>query len=149
MRLVIQRVLEGSVLVEGSPVGSIGPGLLVLVGLTHDDGPDQFQAVARKLVRMRLWHSEERTWDLSVVQKGYELLLVSQFTLHAVLKGNKPDFHQAMRSDQALELFNQFVEQVGREYDPSKVQTGAFGQYMNVHLVNDGPVTIHYDSKKN
>lgn len=138
MKLLIQRVLSASVSVEGTTISAIGPGLLILIGINRSDTPAQAISLARKLLKLRLWPSASKTWDLSVIQKGYELLLVSQFTLQAVLKGNKPDFHQAMNPESALELFELFTSEVRANSDPSKVQTGCFGQYMSVSLSNDG-----------
>lgn len=142
MKLILQRVLSGSVTVEGQVVGSIGPGLVVLLGISREDTPDKIQAAVNKILSIRLWENNGKKWDLSLVDKGFEVLIVSQFTLFAVLKGNKPDFHNAMNPNQALEFYQQFVQTARERYDTSKVQTGAFGEYMNVHMVGDGPVTI-------
>jgi D-tyrosyl-tRNA(Tyr) deacylase len=142
MKLILQRALSGSVTVEGETVGSIGPGLVVLLGISREDTPEKIQTAVNKLLSIRLWENNGKKWDSSLRDKGYELLIVSQFTLYSVLKGNKPDFHNAMNPSEAQAIYNQFVQTARDLYDPIKVQTGAFGQYMNVHIVGDGPVTI-------
>lgn len=142
MKLVLQRVLSGSVTVEGRVVGSIGPGLVVLLGISREDTVDKIQVAVNKVLSIRLWENDGKKWDLNLVDKGFEVLIVSQFTLYAVLKGNRPDFHNAMNPNQAIEVYQQFVQAAREKYDPSKVQTGSFGEYMNVHTVGDGPVTI-------
>mmetsp|Transcript_7121 Transcript_7121/g.6975 ORF Transcript_7121/g.6975 Transcript_7121/m.6975 type:complete len:86 (+) Transcript_7121:210-467(+) len=83
------------------------------------------------------------------MQKNFEVLVVSQFTLYAVMKGNRPDFHNAMANEDARNLYELFVQELRNAYGPEKIQTGAFGQYMNISLLNDGPVTINIESKSN
>lgn len=146
MKLLIQRVLSASVSVEGTTISAIGPGLLVLIGINRSDTPAKAVSLARKLLKLRLWPSASKTWDLNVTQKEYEVLLVSQFTLQAVLKGNKPDFHQAMNPESAHELFEFFTSEVRANSGSSRVLTGCFGQHMDVSLSNDGPVTISLES---
>ena len=154
MRLVIQRAISGEVTVKGETVGKIGKGLVILVGFSKDEDGSKIKTAAQKALKLRLWNTIEddnnpdqkiKTWDTNVMQNGYELLVVSQFTLYCVLKGNKPDFHQAKRAEEAKLMYEEFVEILKKEYDPSKIQTGAFGQYMNVNLVNDGPVTVNVE----
>jgi len=89
-----------------------------------------------------------KTWDSNVVDNGFEILVVSQFTLYGILKGNKPDFHLAMNPDDAIKLYDEFVNLLKSSYKPEKIQTGKFGEYMHVNLVNDGPVTLIIDSEK-
>jgi D-aminoacyl-tRNA deacylase len=89
-----------------------------------------------------------KTWDSNVIDNQYEILLVSQFTLYGVLKGNKPDFHNALNPDEAIKLYEDFIDLLKITYKEDKIQTGKFGQYMNVSLVNDGPVTLIIDSEK-
>eukprot|EP01094_Clydonella_sp_ATCC50884_P002730 TRINITY_DN12080_c0_g1_i1.p1 TRINITY_DN12080_c0_g1~~TRINITY_DN12080_c0_g1_i1.p1 ORF type:complete len:165 (+),score=46.10 TRINITY_DN12080_c0_g1_i1:328-822(+) len=148
MRAIIQRVVRGGVTVGGDAVGSIERGLVVLVGVQEGDTDKDAQWLARRILGLRLWHNDDngKPWAKNVRDLGYELLLVSQFTLFAVPKGNKPDFHHAMGGPAAREFFDSFVELVRTSYAPDKVQTGAFGQHMEVSLVNDGPVTIPLDS---
>ena len=89
-----------------------------------------------------------KTWDSNVVDNGYEIMVVSQFTLYGVLKGNKPDFHLALNPDEANKLYNEFVDSLKKSYKQDKIQTGKFGEMMAVHLINDGPVTLILDSEK-
>lgn len=134
-------------------VSQIGKGVMVLVGIGREDKPEDAQYMARKIVNLRLWDSKDgkKKWNVSVKSGGYEVLLVSQFTLFTVLKGNKPDFHNAMGGDEARTFFDAFVEEVRKELGPGsdhRVKTGAFGEMMDVALVNDGPVTINIDSQR-
>ena len=89
-----------------------------------------------------------KTWDSNLVDNNFEILIVSQFTLYGILKGNKPDFHKALNPEEAIKIYDSFVEQTKKSYKPERVQTGGFGEYMKVSLVNDGPVTILIDSEK-
>lgn len=149
MRVVVQRVTEASVKVHGEVISSIGKGLMVLVGISRDDEEKDADFLARKLVRLRLFDSEDgKAWDKSVVDSQLEILLVSQFTLYGVMKGNKPDFHNAMKSQDSEPFFNQFVAKVKSLYAADKVKEGQFGADMAVSLVNDGPVTLQLDSRK-
>ncbi|CAG9326668.1 unnamed protein product [Blepharisma stoltei] len=149
MRLVIQRVLSGSVTSEGVVTGAIGPGIMVLLGISRDDTEEITRQMARKLLNIRIWADGDKAWTLNVMQKNYEVLVVSQFTLYAVMKGNRPDFHNAMANEDARNLYELFVQELRNVYGPEKIQTGAFGQYMNISLLNDGPVTINIESKSN
>jgi D-tyrosyl-tRNA(Tyr) deacylase len=136
--------------VDGKVVSAIGPGLLCLIGLGQGDTAEDQDYLIRKVLNGRLWPNEEKgnkPWDLSVSQKGYELLLVSQFTLFCKFKGNKPDFHLAMPPAEARETYQAFVEKVKATYQPDKVKDGVFGAMMQVSLVNDGPVTVTLDTK--
>lgn len=142
MKVIIQRVLSAAVTVEGNLIASIGPGLLILLGISREDTVQQAQQTINKILNIRLWENNGKKWDLSVLDKGYEVLVVSQFTLYSVLKGNKPDFHNAMAPDKARELYEYFLSEIRSRYAPDRIQNGAFGEYMNVSLINDGPVTI-------
>jgi D-aminoacyl-tRNA deacylase len=158
MRIIIQRVLEGKVTVGDNTVGSIGKGLMILVGLSPKDSEEVAYRYAEKVLNLRLWDEivsdqepagkSPRRWHSNLVQNNYGLLVVSQFTLYAKMKGNKPDFHGAMDGDQAKILFDKFVAKLRSAYASDRVKTGAFGEYMNVHIINDGPVTIFWDSEK-
>eukprot|EP00727_Mastigamoeba_balamuthi_P000540 m51a1_g10483 putative d-tyrosyl-trna deacylase-like (170) ;mRNA; r:44045-44873 len=150
MRAVVQRVLSGAVSVEGQEVGRIGPGLVCYIGICRDDTPEDADFILRKITGLRLWDNDKngKKWDQSVVQKNYEILLVSQFTLYATCKGNKPDFHLAMPGDQSLPFFDAFVAQVRSAYRADAVKTGQFGAYMKVDTSVDGPVTIELDSRE-
>eukprot|EP00850_Spirogloea_muscicola_P011758 SM000074S21668 [mRNA] locus=s74:219853:221862:+ [translate_table: standard] len=150
MRAVVQRVLSARVVVEGRVVSEVGPGLCVLVGLHEADKDADAEFICRRVLNMRLWPDEAtgKAWDKSVVQRNYEVLIVSQFTLYGVLKGNKPDFHVAMPPQQARPFYAALVQRAGEAYRPDAVKDGIFGAMMEVHIVNDGPVTMHIDSQK-
>ncbi|KAI3456196.1 hypothetical protein Pfo_012859 [Paulownia fortunei] len=148
MRAVVQRVASASVEVEGRTVSAIGPGLLVLVGLHETDVESDAEYICRKVLNMRLFPNEKtgKTWDQNVMQKNYEVLLVSQFTLYGVLKGNKPDFHVAMPPNAAKPFYASLVEKFQKAYRMDAVKDGVFGAMMKVNLVNDGPVTMQLAS---
>lgn len=148
MRAVVQRVASASVEVEGRIVSAIGPGLLVLVGLHESDADSDAEYICRKLLNMRLFPNEKtgKTWDQNVMQKNLEVLLVSQFTLYGILKGNKPDFHVAMPPEKARLFYESVVEKFRKAYKPDVIKDGIFGAMMKVNLVNDGPVTMQLDS---
>lgn len=146
MRLVLQRVRSAAVEVEGETVGAIGPGLLVLVGLAAEDGPAEREWALRKILGIRLFADDAgKLWARGVQAAGLEVLLVSQFTLHAVLKGHKPDFHRAMGPEPARAEWEALTKAAAAAHR-GKVQTGVFGAMMQVSLQNDGPVTIELDS---
>ncbi|XP_011653368.2 D-aminoacyl-tRNA deacylase [Cucumis sativus] len=149
MRAVVQRVASASVQVDGRTVSEIGPGLLVLVGLHDSDSDTDAEYICRKVLNMRLFPNEStgKAWDLNVMQKNYEVLLVSQFTLYGMLKGNKPDFHVAMPPQRAKPFYASVVERFGKSYNPDAIKDGVFGAMMKVNLVNDGPVTMQIDSQ--
>ncbi|CAH8345399.1 unnamed protein product [Eruca vesicaria subsp. sativa] len=148
MRAVIQRVSSSSVTVDGRIVSEIGPGLLVLIGIHESDTDADADYICRKVLNMRLFTNETtgRGWDQNVMQRGYGVLLVSQFTLYGFLKGNKPDFHVAMPPEKAKPFYASLVERFQRAYNPEAVKDGVFGAMMKVNLVNDGPVTMQLDS---
>src|SRR5688572_8395684 len=145
-RVVLQRVLRGGVKVNGEQVAQIGRGLVVLVGIHKHDTKQDMEYLAKKMLNLQLWSNEEGDggrWQESVVSKGYELVLVSQFTLFATVnKGKKPNFNRAMGPEQAQELFNYFVAFTRDAYNAEKVQTGRFGEMMEVEVIGHGPVTI-------
>ena len=146
MKFVIQRVTRGCVKVEGKIVGQIGKGLMILVGLNHHDSEEHIDHIVDKFLNIRLFDDEKGSrWKESVKSLGLEILLVSQFTLYHILKGNKPDFHGAMEGDKAKELFNKIVAKTKEKYDEKKVQTGEFGAYMFIDIECDGPVTIEWE----
>ncbi|ETI45169.1 D-tyrosyl-tRNA(Tyr) deacylase [Phytophthora nicotianae CJ01A1] len=148
MKVVMQRVTSASVRVEGNVVGQIGKGLLCFVGIGHDDTEDDAEWCCRRLLNARLWPDEaERAWRKSLKDNDYEVLLVSQFTLHGQFAGNKPDFHLSMAPKPAKEFYDAFCDRVRREYIADKVAEGEFGAYMEVSIVNDGPVTMQINSK--
>jgi D-tyrosyl-tRNA(Tyr) deacylase len=146
MRIVVQRVSEASVRIEDRIVGSISKGLMVLVGIETTDVQTDADYLVQKLVNLRIFNDEEGKMNLSIQDVGGELLVVSQFTLHAsTKKGNRPSYIRAARPEQAIPLYSYFIEQAQKEVK-SKIQTGEFGADMKVSLVNDGPVTIIIDS---
>lgn len=147
MRLLIQRVRRASVEIEGMIKGAIGKGLLVLVGVTHEDTEEDLEYLAQKLLKLRIFDDEQGVMNLDVQQVEGELLVVSQFTLLAsTRKGNRPSYIAAAPEAVSRPMYERFVERMacltGR-----KVETGEFGADMQIELVNDGPVTIWIDSK--
>ncbi|KAJ2152221.1 D-tyrosyl-tRNA(Tyr) deacylase [Coemansia sp. RSA 637] len=149
MRAVLQRVTRASVTVGDRVVGSIGPGICVLVGISQDDTKDDMEYIARKVLGLRVFNKDLDMWKASVQDAQLEVLCVSQFTLYGkTTKGMKPDFHSAMKSDTSRQFFDDFVVLLGRLYCAEKIQTGEFGAMMQVALVNDGPVTLQLDSRK-
>ncbi|KAH7839584.1 hypothetical protein Vadar_006008 [Vaccinium darrowii] len=150
MRAVVQRVASASVEVEGRIVSAIGAGLLVLVGLHESDVDSDAEYICRKVLNMRLFPNEKtgKNWDRNVMQRNYGVLLVSQFTLYGILKGNKPDFHVAMSPERAKPFYASLVDKFRLSYNPDAVKDGIFGAMMKVNLVNDGPVTMQLDSSQ-
>ena len=139
MKLVIQRVSSASVKVDNVVVGEIDGGLLVLVGFGVNDTTREVDFLARKLVKLRVFADESGRMNRSVKDISGKLLLVPQFTLYGKVKKNRPSFHKALNPEDATKLFDYFVEKCGEEIE---VETGEFGAYMEVSLLNDGPVTI-------
>lgn len=145
MRALLQRVSEASVTVDGAVAASIGPGLLVLLGVGHDDTADEAVALAAKTASLRVFSNPEGKFDLSVLDAGGEALVVSQFTLYAdSSKGRRPDFTAAARPEKAEALYLDFADALRSR--GVTVKTGIFGADMKVALVNDGPVTIWLDT---
>ena len=147
MRVVVQRVVSARVEVGVQVVGAIGPGLLVLAGFEEDDGEADLAWISAKLCRLRIFADADGVMNRSVAESGGEVLAVSQFTLFAsVRKGNRPSWSRAARGDVSQPLFERFVRQLEGDLGRS-VPTGVFGADMQVHLINDGPVTIAIDSR--
>lgn len=147
MKAVIQRVTQASVSIDHAVKSSIQSGLLVLLGIETTDRQQDADWLLQKIIRMRIFSDEAGKMNLSVRDTGGEILIVSQFTLHALThKGNRPSFIKAARPEQAIPLYEYLVTQL-ETLLPHKVQTGMFGADMQVSLVNDGPVTIIVDSK--
>ncbi len=147
MRVVIQRVSSASVTIGGVVRSSIGPGLLVLLGIGHEDSGDDIDYLVRKTAALRIFDDGEGVMNRSVVEAGGEVIVVSQFTLMAsTRKGNRPSYIEAAGHEKAIPLYEEFCRKlsgaIGR-----RVGTGEFGADMKVALVNDGPVTICMDSK--
>ena len=151
MRAVIQRVLSASVAVDGEVVSSIGPGLMVLVGVREGDTRDDMEWLANKVIKARLFESAEgKAWGAIVAAAEKEVLFVSQFTLYgSFAKGNKPDLHNAMPPGPAKAMYEAFLQHVRDVVYPEgahRIKDGVFGAMMQVSLVNDGPVTMVLDS---
>lgn len=147
MRAIIQRVSEASVTIDGRISGEIGAGLLILLGIEEADGNEDLEWLANKIVQMRIFNDEDGKMNRSVQDVGGNLLVVSQFTLHAsTKKGNRPSFIKAARPEQAVPLYEAFI-QLLKEKTGKDIQTGKFGAMMEVRLLNDGPVTIFMDSQ--
>ena len=145
MRIVIQRVSQGSVRIDGKIAGEIQQGLLLLVGICPEDGQEDIEYAVRKISQMRIFSDQEDKMNLSVQDVGGQILSISQFTLYAdTKKGNRPAFTGAAKPDLATALYDQFNQKLAQTVP---VQTGEFGADMKVSLVNDGPVTIVLDTK--
>ena len=147
MRVVIQRVTQASVTINQHKVAHIKNGLLVFVGIVSDDGQEDIDFLIRKIANLRIFNDEKEVMNLSVKDMNAEVLIVSQFTLHAsTKKGNRPSYIKAAKPEIAIPLYENFIKTLEKELD-KKVQIGQFGAAMKVELVNDGPVTILIDSK--
>lgn len=147
MRVVIQRVSEASVAIENKIVASINKGLLVLVGVEEEDNQADINWLTTKVANLRVFADENEVMNRSVKDIKGEMIVVSQFTLHALTKkGNRPSYIKAARPEIAIPLYESFVNQMEFELD-KKIQTGQFGANMKVALINEGPVTILIDTK--
>lgn len=147
MRAIVQRVSEASVEIEGQVKGRVNAGLLVLLGIEETDTTEDAAWLAGKIVNMRIFGDEQGLMNLDLKAVDGNILLVSQFTLHAqVKKGNRPSFIRAARPEKAIPLYKKFIE-LAEERLGKKIATGEFGAYMKVNLLNDGPVTIFIDTK--
>lgn len=147
MRVVVQRVDSASVSVDNIVKGSIGKGLMVLLGFEDADTDEDIEWLVSKIIQLRIFNDEHGVMNLSLIDKGFDILLVSQFTLHAsTKKGNRPSYIKAAKPAIAIPLYERTISKLevllGRP-----IQTGEFGADMQVALVNDGPVTIIIDSK--
>jgi D-tyrosyl-tRNA(Tyr) deacylase len=148
MRVVLQRVSKASVKVGAEIIGEIGKGLLILVGIEDNDTQEDIDWLATKITQLRIFEDENGVMNLSVKDIDGEMLVVSQFTLHAsTKKGNRPSYIRASKPDFAIPMYEKFVQKT-EELLGKKVGTGKFGAMMEVSLVNDGPVTIIIDTKQ-
>ena len=148
MRVVIQRVKRSSVTIDDEVVGAIGAGLMILVGIEPSDTSADVDYLCGKISRLRIFDDENGVMNRSVIDVGGELLVVSQFTLFAQTShGNRPSYIRAARPEQAVPLYEEFVEKL-EVASGIKPQTGRFGAMMDVELINDGPVTIIIDSRQ-
>ncbi len=147
MKLVIQRVSEASVTINEDKVADIKKGLLVLLGIVDDDTSEDIDWLTKKLINLRIFADESGVMNKSVKDINGDIIVVSQFTLHALTKkGNRPSYIKAAKPDVAIPLYETFIKQVQLDLGKS-IQTGQFGADMKVALINDGPVTIIIDSK--
>jgi len=147
MRVVVQRVTKASVRARQKTVGSIGPGMLVLVGIEESDGIVDIGWLTGKLTSLRIFNDPSGVMNQSVREVQGEILVVSQFTLYAsTKKGNRPSYIRAAKPETAIPIYNQFVEQLSLKLE-KPVKTGIFGAMMEVSLINDGPVTLLLDTR--
>ncbi len=148
MRTVIQRVKEASVKINGEVHAVIGRGLLVLVGIEHEDGVEDAEWLVKKISQLRIFDDDKGVMNLSVNDIRGEVLVVSQFTLHAkTKKGNRPSYVRAAPPEKAIPLYEDFLKQMEQHVE-GNVMSGVFGARMDVALINEGPVTILIDTKK-
>lgn len=148
MKIVLQRVKSAHVDVAGETVGAIGTGLLILLGVTHSDGEEDAQYLAEKIVQLRIFPDAERRMNRSLLEVGASLLVVSQFTLYGdCRKGRRPSFDHAAPPEQARALYEYFIQRL--KSSNITVESGVFQAEMEVHLINDGPVTFILDSDTN
>lgn len=148
MRIVIQRVSEASVTINQHVHSSIGKGLLILLGIEDADTLEDITWLTRKIANLRIFNNENEVMNKSVIETNGEILLVSQFTLHAsTKKGNRPSYIKASKPDVAVPMYEKFIDEL-KLTSKCPVKTGEFGAMMQVALVNDGPVTIIMDSKE-
>lgn len=147
MRLIIQRVTRASLTVNNKIISKINNGLVVFIGITHSDTVLNIPAIANKTINLRLFNDENNKMNLSLLDISGDLLIVSQFTLHANFKkGNRPSFLNSASSEHAKKIYNEFVNYMNNKLN--KVQTGIFGAHMAIELINDGPVTFILDSNE-
>ena len=147
MRAVIQRVAEASVIINNNRIDQVGKGLLVFLGIEESDGNDDIEWLSGKISRLRIFDDASGVMNLSLKEAGGKVLVVSQFTLHAsTKKGNRPSYIRAAKPEMAIPLYNNFIKQLSLDLG-DKIHTGEFGAYMQVQLINDGPVTIIIDTK--
>ena len=147
MRVVIQRVSEASVTIANKKVASINKGLLVLLGIVNHDSQEDINWLCNKIINLRIFPDDNNVMNTSLIDSGGDIILVSQFTLHAsTKKGNRPSYIKAAKPGVAIPLYEQFIKTLQTEFK-KPIQTGEFGADMQVQLINDGPVTIIIDTK--
>lgn len=148
MRVILQRVKQAAVTINGNEKKSISQGLMILVGIEYDDELNDIDWLCGKICKLRIFADEQGVMNLSIQDINGELLIVSQFTLHAsTKKGNRPSYIRAARPEIAIPLYEKFIEKI-KEESGLKIETGEFGADMLVEILNDGPVTIIMDSKQ-
>ncbi|WP_165021154.1 D-aminoacyl-tRNA deacylase [Dysgonomonas sp. ZJ279] len=147
MRILIQRVKKASVTIDNTIKGEIGKGLLIFVGIEDSDNQEDIEWLCNKAINLRIFDDEKGIMNLPITDIDGEILVISQFTLHAsTKKGNRPSYIRASKPDIAIPLYNEFCDNLQKLLN-KQVQTGIFGADMQVELINDGPVTIWIDSK--
>jgi D-tyrosyl-tRNA(Tyr) deacylase len=147
MRTVIQRVSKASVNIEQKEVSSINEGLLILLGIETEDNSEDINWLCKKISDLRIFNDDNKIMNLSVKDISGEILVVSQFTLHALTKkGNRPSYIKAAQPELAIPIYQAFIKKLGQEIN-KEIKTGVFGAMMEVSLINDGPVTIIIDTK--
>ena len=148
MRTVIQRVVQASVTIDGAVKSAIKNGLLIFVGIEDEDNDEDIKWLSSKIVNLRIFDDENNLPNISVKDTGGDLLLVSQFTLHAsTKKGNRPSYYlKASKAEAAIPLYEKLIDQLEKDFG-KKILTGEFGADMKVALINDGPITIWIDTK--
>lgn len=147
MRAVIQRVEFASVMINGKMKSEIGRGLLLFIGIEEDDNDDDIRWLCGKILKLRIFNDEEGIMNLSVSDINGEIMVISQFTLHAsTKKGNRPSYIKAAKPDYAIPVYLRFIENLSEGYH-REIKTGEFGALMKISLLNDGPVTILIDTK--
>lgn len=147
MRVVIQRVAKAGVTINGKTNGAIGKGLLIFLGIEDADTDEDIRWMSNKIINLRIFNDDAGVMNRSVLETGGEILLISQFTLHAsTKKGNRPSYIKASKPDVAIPLYEKMIEQLTQDLG-KEIAKGIFGADMQVELLNDGPVTIIIDSK--
>jgi len=147
MRVVIQKVSEASVTIEGKLISKIAEGLLILVGIEDSDTGEDIEWLSKKIIQLRIFLDENGVMNRSVTDEEGDIIVVSQFTLHAMTKkGNRPSYIRASKPDFAIPMYEKFCEKLSSDLG-KPVGRGVFGAHMKVALINDGPVTIWIDSK--
>ena len=148
MKALIQRVSKASVTIDNKVISSIKNGLVILLGICHDDNISDIEWISKKIVNLRIFNDEQDIMNRSIVDINGEIIVVSQFTLMAsTKKGNRPSYIKAAKPEIAIPLYEQFITQIESDLN-KQVGTGIFGADMKIELINDGPVTIIIDSKK-
>src|SRR5579871_5199491 len=147
MRVIIQRVEKASVTIDGKIKSQINKGLLIFLGIEDADDAEDISWLSNKIINLRIFDDESGVMNIPLAETGGDILLVSQFTLHAsTKKGNRPSYIRAARPERAIPLYESFIRQLEKDLG-KPIQTGQFGADMKVALINDGPVTIYIDSK--